>query len=85
MAREGFHSYDEVAEEARRQGLKLSPRTIYSMISGDNWSREKLEALCQALKCQPADIVNGWQNSNGDNRNTHESPQPVKELQAEPS
>lgn len=82
MALAGFDSYDEVAEEARRHGLKLSPRTIYSMVRGENWSREKLEALCHALKCQPADIVSGWQSKgNGDDLHTHGAPRLAQEQQ----
>jgi len=81
MALAGLGSYDQVAEEARRQGLKLSPRTIYGMVNGENWSKEKLEALCQALRCQPADIVDGWKSAEGSASYTHGSPQLAQELE----
>lgn len=77
-----YDSYDEVADAARERGLKLSSRTIYNMLRGENWSREKLEALCSVLNCQPADIVIGWQSkAEGENTNTHGQPQLAKELE----
>lgn len=82
MALANYDSYDDVAEAVRKLGKKLSARTIYNMLNGENWSREKLEALCLVLKCQPADIVSGWQSDGaGDNSYTHVAPQPEQELQ----
>lgn len=81
MALANYDGYDAVADAARKRGLKLSSRTIYSMLNGENWSREKLEALCLVLNCQPADIVNGWQSNGGGDLHTHGAPQPAQELQ----
>ena len=85
MIAAGFENYDDVATVARKNGHKLSARTIYNMVNGENWSREKLEALCQALRCQPADIVIGWRGDTKDGSHTHASPQLGEELQAEPA
>lgn len=76
-----FDGYDDVADAARKRGLKLSSRTIYNMVSGENWSREKLEALCSVLNCQPADIVIGWQSNGGGDLHTHGAPQLAQELE----
>jgi DNA-binding Xre family transcriptional regulator len=84
MERAGFANYDDVADDARKRGLKLSARTIYNMANGENWSREKLEALCFVLGCQPADIVRGWQSetTEGSMTHTHARPQLAEESQA---
>lgn len=86
MALAHYDSYDAIAEAARKRGKKLSARTIYNMLSGENWSREKLEALCLVLNCQPADIVSGWQsNGDGGDTHTHVTPQSEQEREAEPT
>lgn len=82
MALANYDSYDAIAEAARDRGKKLSARTIYNMLSGENWSRDKLETLCLVLNCQPADLVSGWEsNGDGDDSHTHGAPQPEKEFQ----
>lgn len=55
--RRGFSNFEEIAEKADEMGLKLALATIYSMASNGNWTRDKLQNLCQVLECDPRDFV----------------------------
>lgn len=83
LEKRGYSSYQEAGDAAKRQGLPLAWRTIYAMVDGGNWRKESLEALCALLDCKPADIIDGWQNGQGDH--THASPQLAEELETRPT
>lgn len=72
----GFESLEAVADEAKRRGVSLSLATVYNIANNQNWTRQKLETLCEIIRCQPTDFVDFG--DNGRNTHTHESPQPDK-------
>lgn len=57
IARRGFSNYEAVAERALGMGIKLGLATIYNIANNENWTRDKLEALCQVVGCDPRDFV----------------------------
>lgn len=56
-ARRGFANFKAVAVKAEEMGLSLALSTIYAIADNGNWTREKLETLCQVLQCDPRDFV----------------------------
>lgn len=81
----GYSSYREAGEAAKDRNLPLAWRTIYAMVEGGNWRKESLEALCALLSCKPADIVDGWEDSEKANSHTHASPRSEEELERQPA
>lgn len=79
LERRGFSSYQEAGEAAKRLGIPIAWRTIYTMVDGGNWRKESLEALCKLLGCTPAEIIEGWESEAA---HTHDAPQPAEVLQA---
>jgi DNA-binding Xre family transcriptional regulator len=55
--RRGFSNYEAIAQRADDMGLKLALATIYSISGNGNWTRDKLQTLCQVLECDPRDFV----------------------------
>lgn len=61
-ARRGFASLEEIAIEAKRRDVKLSLATIYNIANNSNWTRDKLQVLCEMLECLPTDFVEFYEN-----------------------
>jgi DNA-binding Xre family transcriptional regulator len=78
VKRRGFANFEAVAEEAGRRNLGLGMATIYNIASNNNWTRDKLEALCLVLDCDPRDFI--YFERNGSYVHTHAAPQPAKEI-----
>lgn len=74
----GFTNLEEIAEEAKRQELKLSMATIYNIANNQNWTRDKLAILCNLLQCSPTDFL-VFEVGKGGDCYTHVSPQPDEE------
>lgn len=55
--RRGLATFEAIAEEAKRRNIKLGVVTIYSIAANENWTRNKLEALCEVLSCDPRDFT----------------------------
>lgn len=55
--RRGFSKFEAIAERAKEMGLDLGLATIYNLAANKNWTRDKLQALCQVLECDPRDFI----------------------------
>lgn len=53
----GFPNFEAVAEKAKEMKLDLGLATIYNLAANKNWTRDKLQTLCQVLECDPRDFV----------------------------
>lgn len=82
MKRGGYRNYRHLAHAAKARGLPLAEGTIYKMVEEATWTATRLAALCELLNCTPADLIPNW---NGEQRHTHVSPQPAKELEVQPA
>jgi hypothetical protein len=65
VERRGFENFEAVAEKARARGLELGVATIYNIAANKNWTRDKVQTLCEVLECDPRDFVYFERNGNG--------------------
>jgi len=55
--KKGFANFEAIAAKAKELELDLGIATIYNLASNKNWTRDKLQTLCQVLECDPRDFV----------------------------
>ena len=57
MQKKGFANFEAIAAKAKELELDLGIATIYNRAANKNWTRDKLQTLCQILDCDPRDFV----------------------------
>ena len=57
VKRRGFSNFKAVAEKAASMDEDLALSTIYSIAGNGNWTRDRLQALCRVLECDPRDFI----------------------------